>query len=312
MIVSRYDHPPYTPNHGVTRCLQTPSNIFRTCEGGHDTPMNPDDVFASTSLAADVALAITGDTGATVRVGYRYLTGSAGVIDIVEARRYFGLVAARCRGASAWLAYIDIRQTDDERLLRGGVDQLQNTAAAGNAMGQTLLGRVYERGLGGCHADPAQAVTLYRAAAPRFSLAKTYLGQALRNAHKHREAIALFEEAAVAGETNAMLELAVLHVRSRGGRPQIVEAKRLLRMASERGGRLAQYRLAAMYRDGIGGASAGAPHRAFNLFHLSARLGYRPAQVALAAAYASGAGVAANPRLAACWLEKLRRDHHRR
>jgi TPR repeat protein len=266
----------------------------------------PNDLFAVTSLAQDSEQARRGDIAATVRVGFRYYTGMAGRVDIGRARSYFMVVSRKSLAASAWLGYLEVatRKTPGLVARRSTTFQgLVSAAIAGDPVGQTLLGRVYERGLAGYRPRPKNAKVLYAAAAPNFALAKTYLGRLLVKDGAYQEAIALFEDAVAAGETTAMIALADLYSRRKRSPMKVAEVKRLLRMAGERRDRVALYLLGVQYQQGTRGFKAD-PQRALKLLHQSATKGYKPAQTALASAYANGAGGAAAAGLARFWARK--------
>jgi hypothetical protein len=263
--------------------------------------MKPDDLFVPLVLEQDVAGANRGDVASALRLGYGYLTGSAGVIDLARARLNFGLAAPRSSAASAWLGYLDATLGSDPETNQRGIGRLQQAVDLGDPVGQTLMGRIYEKGRGGCRKDRQAAAALYTAASAEFALAKTFLGQMLLGRGNFRDAIRLFKDASAAGEVGSMVSLASLYLRERLKKPNIIGAKRLLRAAVARNDRVALFRLGVIYRDGIGGSAPGADHRAFNLFHRSARLGYRPACTATARCYALGSGAPRSEKAARFW-----------
>jgi TPR repeat protein len=258
--------------------------------------MSPNDIFLTSAIEEDLVNGTRGDVSAAIRAGYRYLTGSAGRIDVGQARRYFQSACSRSLTAAAWLGWVDAHFRRDKTLARQGVARLQQAASAGDPVGQTLLGRVVERGWAGVRADQDAAKALYTAAAPRFALAKTYLAQILRS-QDPKAAISLFQDAAAAGEVTAMNDLADLYLRKATEPKRFWEAKRLLRSAADRRDPVALFRL--------GGLSQDAPRRAFHYIHRSAQLGYHPALAATGLAYARGVGIPRNPKAARFWMGKF-------
>lgn len=267
----------------------------------------PDDLFAAKSLIGDLQRARHGDLAATLRAGFAYYTGMGGRLDIARARSYFLVASQGSVAGSAWLGYVDAA-TDGKpgRAARrsASFQGLVKAAEAGDPVGQTLLGRVYERGLAGYRRKPDKAQALYEAAAPNFALAKTYLGRLLLKGGASKQAIALFKDAAKAGETTAMISLADLYSRMKRPAAKIPEMKRRLRAAAKKGDSEALYLLGMQYLQGATGFRAN-PQRALKLLHKSATRGHKRAQNALATAYANGAGGAASaPQLAQFWARK--------
>ena len=70
--------------------------------------MQPDELFLLPAIEEDATQARNGDISATMRLGYRYLTGSAGSRDIHRARSYFAQISTASSAASAWLGFIDV------------------------------------------------------------------------------------------------------------------------------------------------------------------------------------------------------------
>lgn len=264
--------------------------------------MNCNDMFVSTVFEQDKDRADQGDDTASTRVGYRYFVGGAGQVPNWErARYYFRAAAPTSPAASAWLAFtnlIDRNLRSTPAFRKENLQRLTELADVGDPVGQTLLGMVYERGRGGTTADPVAAKALYQAAFPQFALAGTRLGEMLLREGDPNAAIALFKEAANAGETAAMSDLAdLLGRRLRPPKP-VMEVKRLLRRAAQRGNARATYRLGVLYlRAGAKGRSRG-----IKLLERSAKIGYQRAQAALGICYQRGMGVARNDLKAQYWL----------
>jgi TPR repeat protein len=272
----------------------------KCCSG----PFQPDQLFAPISLSQESALARQGDLAATIRVGFAYFTGTAGRVDVERARSYFLVASRKSSAASALLGYLDAaaRRIPGAKLRNSSSFRgLLNASTARDPVAMTLLGQVYEQGLAGYRPKPDKAKDLYTAAAPDFALAKTYLGMMLLKERAYKDAIALFEAAAAAGETTAIIALADLY--SRGGQMDLPKAKRMLRTAAERRDRRALYLLGLQYQNGTRGFPRDLP-RGLRFLHQSASLGYQRAQAALADAYANGAGGAASAELARFWARK--------
>ena len=272
------------------------------CHGGY----KPDDLFAATSLVGDLQRARRGELTATLRVGFAYYTGMAGIRDIPRARAYFVVASRSSAAGCAWLGYLDAAAHIKPGAAARRSDSfkgLVEAAQAGDPVGQTLLGRVYERGLAGYKPRPDKAQPLYVAAAPDFALAKTCWGRLLVKAGAYDKARLLFEQAAAVGETTGMIALADLDSRMKGPKPRVSEMKRWLRKAGKKGDAVALYLYGIQYQKGTLGFGAN-PQRALKLLHQSARRGYKPAQDALATAYANGLGVTASAGSARFWARK--------
>jgi TPR repeat protein len=268
----------------------------------------PDDLFAPTAIAGDLERARRGDAAATIRAGFKYYTGMAGHEDIRRARSYF-LAASRVSPAgAAWLGYLDvcIHNGGGAALRkRASFQKLMSAAQAGDPVAQTLLGRVYERGLAGYRPRPDKAQALYIAAAPQFSLAKTYWGRLLVKQKQYPQALGLFQEAAKAGDTTAMIAIADLYSRgSKQPAKMVSPIKRWLRLAGQRGDRTALYILGTQYQKGSPGFPANRK-RALSFLRAAAVRGHKPAQLAVSAAFAAGAGGGANAAaIARFWARK--------
>jgi uncharacterized protein len=275
--------------------------------------VKPDDIFVASPLLQDLDQARRGDASAALRAGYRYFTGLAGVRDADKARTYFQQAAAVFPAGGAWLAFLDVaRGTRGGKpaVYEPGLKMLEHIASIGDSVGQTLLGRALQFGLAGHSPNRDAARKLYSAASPHFALAKTHLATLLLKDGDHTSAVALLKQAADAGETNAMKRLARLSMTKRQfPERNIAEAKRWLRLASERGDPWASYRLAALYRRLVTspsspGARPDHARRAFELIHRSAQANYRVAQLAMGLAYARGKLVPTKPELAQFWFMK--------
>jgi TPR repeat protein len=267
----------------------------------------PDDLFAATSVAGDLERARGGDLAATIRVGFKYYTGMAGHVDIPRARSYF-LVASRVSPAgAAWLGYLDacIHNGGGASLRnRASFKGLLSAAQAGDPVAQTLLGRVYERGLAGYRPRPDKAQPLYISAAPQFSLAKTYWGKLLMKQQQYSQALELFQEAAKSGDTTAMIAIADLYSRGKHSSKMASQIKRWLRIAGERGDRTALYLHATQHQKGSPGFPADRK-RALSLLRSAAVRGHKQAQIAVSAACAAGDGGGSHSaEIARFWARK--------
>jgi TPR repeat protein len=276
-----------------------------TAKVAGSSSFRPDDLFAGTSIAGDLRRARGGDVAATIRVGFKYYTGMAGHEDIRRARSYF-LTASRVSPAgAAWLGYVDlgIHNGGGAALRkRASFQGLMNAAQTGDPVAQTLLGRVYERGLAGYRPRPDKAQPLYIAAAPQFALAKTCLGKLLLKQKQYKQALGLFQDAARAGDTTAMIAIADLY--SRGKQPSMMASpiRRWLRLAGQRGDRTALYILGNQYQKGSPGFPANR-QKALSFLHAAAVRGHKPAQLAVSTAVASAGGANA-AAIARFWARK--------
>jgi TPR repeat protein len=272
--------------------------------------MKPDDIFISNKFDQELANAVRGDVPATLRVGYRYYTGSAGAYDPLKACQYFGSIAGQLAPAAAWLQYLTCRLFGPRDPGKAAANVLRALSGNGDPVAQTLWGRIIHRGLDGVPQDLNTASALYSAALSQFALAKTYRGELLLAVGKFDEAVSLFQQAAAAGETTSMLNLADLYTgyTSKWSYPKhFTDAKHWLYRAVQLGDGIAMYRLGLLYwyEGGAGKNPASKYMRlAFNLFQHSALSGYRYAAASTANCYANGLGVAKNPKLARFWNYK--------
>lgn len=211
--------------------------------------MKPNDIFAFSAIKNEIALADGGALEASTRIGYRYYTGTAGKVDLKEAYRYFQAGMPN-PVAEAWISYFDLiagERFENASLKESGMRALNKLSNEGNAVGQTLLGRLYEMGQGGFDIDKEYARELYKAAVPFFALAGTYLGQMCMMEHKLDEAISLFKNSAENGETNGMVNLAEIYLSKLRAPIKDIEARALLMEATRLGDIRAQYRLGVLY-----------------------------------------------------------------
>jgi TPR repeat protein len=264
--------------------------------------MNPNDLYATSTLSQDLTLAGQGNTDSALRTGFRYFTGAAGTINVANARQQFALAAAKTPAASAFLGYLDLIYNPSSAFKAAGAGRMTSAAGAGDAIAQTLLGRMYHTGCSQFPQSSQKAQALYSATAGSFALAQAYLGALTLSSSRLNQAMALFKAASAAGEVLGDVLLADYYLK-KAGRPEIMEATRLLTSAAGKGNHFAMYRLAQVYRDGVGGAPPSANRLSFNLFHKAAKMGYRPAQIQVSACYAAGRGIGRDGRLAVFWLK---------
>jgi TPR repeat protein len=265
--------------------------------------MKPDDLFLCPPLAQDQLGAAAGDVTSTVRLGYRYLSGSAGVVDVHQALNYFRPMDPSSPIAAAWRGWIYIR-SKGAAVNQAGLQKLQAVSQSGDPVGQTLMGRAYELGAGGLQADVSLAKQLYTTASGQFSLAKTYLARLTLQSGDVKDALALMTAAAAAGEVLSMSDLAALYVKASNRTKFYLQAKQTLRTAAGRNDPESMYRLGALYMTPGGGAPA-TNHMGFYQVHQSAKLGYPPAFTATGMAYANGIGVKQNLSAASYWFKKV-------
>ena len=214
-----------------TQQLQTAAQPASACCTG---TFHPDDLFATSSVAGDLERARKGDLASTMRLGFAYYTGLGGVVDIPRARSYFLVASHASPAGAAWLGYVDAtihNQGGASVRKRASFKGLMSAVQAGDPVAQTLLGRIYERGLAGYKARPDKAKPLYVSASSQFALAKTYWGRLLVKSGQCTQALGLFQQAAQAGETTAMIAIADLFSRLKHPAKMSAAMNRWLRKA---------------------------------------------------------------------------------
>jgi hypothetical protein len=215
----------------------------------------------------------------------------------------------------------------------------EKQAANGVAASNTLLGMLYERGLG-VKIDAAQAAVHYANGAQlgeqhaQFALGLV-LAEGRGIKQNKKQAIQFFELSAAQGNANAMYNLALMYVDGNGVEQNYSKAAEWLEGAAKRDHAPAQYDLAALYKEGVGvkqsvttaahwlqkAAEAGMTNAelefgialflgkgvkkdeklGFQMFRRSAEKGNPVAQNRLAHAYAAGLGTEHDPVEAAKW-----------
>jgi TPR repeat protein len=177
-------------------------------------------------------------------------------------------------------------------------------ATAGDAIAQTLLGVLFERGLG-VRQELAEAAQWYRLAAQsgdaeaQYALARMHLvGAGL--AADIEEAADLFQQAADQGHAVAAREFGYLLLQGKGREKNPMLAAAYLRRAAAGGDMDAQYTLAGLFVEGVGVVPD--PKQAARWFAEAAANGHLDAQVEYGIILFNGRGVPKNERAAADWF----------
>lgn len=263
---------------------------------------SPNSIFMQAPLKDDIALAAKGDATALTRLGYRYLTGLTGVIDSGQAYQYLATASTKSPAASAWLGFAAVIKPELSNKGVKGLALVLQAANAGDPVGMTLLGRLYHRGSGVAKSiDTARQ--LYTKAAPKFALAYTFLGETYlesTNPVDHSRALPYFLNAASNGETQSMVQLAVMYARGDGVTQNYANAAQWLDKAQQHGDLVASFQRGTLYHNGLGVPKSHT--EAVALYRRAALAGYAPAQAALGMCYATGSGVAKNFSQAIYWL----------
>jgi uncharacterized protein len=263
---------------------------------------SPNAIFQQSSLSADLALAAKGNVDANTRLGYRYMLGLTGTIDPISAYNYFTFIAPQSPAASAWLGYTAVTKPQLSSKNVNGVALVLQAANAGDPVGMTLLGRLYQLGKGVAQ-NTTTAQQLFTKAAPSFALASTFLGETYlqsSNSADHSKAVPYFLTGAAAGDTLSMVQLAVMYTRGDGVAQNFSNAAQWLQQAAQRGDLVAAYQRGLLYYRGQGLPQSHI--EAVALYTRAALGGYAPAQAALGVCYATGDGVAKNLNQAIYWL----------
>ena len=261
---------------------------------------DPNTIFLPSSVAADTVKANQMNNSAHLRLGYKYLTGLAGTMDTKKAAQHFAIAAGQnVPAASAWLGYTYVVAPELGHAPQEGVALLQQAANAGDPVGQTLLGHLYQTGRG-LPQNLASAKALFVSVGSRFALAQTYLGELLLasgDANDRIQASFLFQRAAGVGETKGMLHFANIQLQAGGA---LTGAAQGLAQAESRNDPVALYERGTLYRSGLGVEKSA--KMAVYLYQRSANVGYAPAQAALGMCYATGTGVGKDLNQAVKWL----------
>lgn len=227
----------------------------------------------------------------------------------------------------------------DEGKYLTALDLAQKAAKGGDPQAHTLIGRIYQEGLG-VKRDAATAAKWYARAAELGDTEGQFaygilLAEGEGVAKDRVAAGKMFEAAAMKGHALANYNLALLFLRGDGKPENPYRAARHMRYAAEQGVVAAQYDLGTLYATGTGvdpnafeaakwigkAAAAGNPEaeldfgvllmrgqgvpvdqkRAISMLRAAAEKGVAVAQNRLARCYAYGLGVAADAGEAAKW-----------
>jgi hypothetical protein len=263
---------------------------------------NPNAILINADIAGDQKLAAQGNVTAATRLGYRYLTGSTGTIDGMQAYNYLVQAAPKWPAASALVGYAALIRPELASKNINGVNLVLQASNAGDPVGMALLGRLYHLGKG-VPQNTATARALYAKAAPSFALAYTFLGETYLESTDpsvHAQATPYFLSGAAAGDSQSMVKLALMYVRGDGVKQNYPNAALWLDKASQLGDPTAAYQRGLMYVKGQGPQKS--QPEAIVLYRRSALAGYSPAQAELGVCYAKGRGVPKDLSQAAYWL----------
>lgn len=130
------------------------------------------------------------------------------------------------------------------------------------------------------------AARLARLAQPDAPASPLEQAERLASQGRHAEALALYRQAADAGQVRALTKLAWCHEAGRGTPADLATAARLFGEAARAGDAEAQYALAVMYRTGKGQPQDRA--QSLDWLRKAAAQGYPPARAALAAEVEQG------------------------
>jgi uncharacterized protein len=169
-------------------------------------------------------------------------------------------------------------------------------ADAGEPQAATLIGRLYQEGLG-IKPDPVLAAQWYRRAAELGDLEGTFAFAVMlaegEGIQKNRQGAAqLFDAAAQKGHALANYNLALLYLKGDGKPENPERAAMHLRYAAEQGVAAAQFDLAALYLNGTG-VSANS-YEAANWLEKAALQGHTDAEVELGVWLFQGKGMFAS------------------
>jgi TPR repeat protein len=270
--------------------------------GAHAYAQNPNAIFQQSSLSSDIMMASKGNMDANTRLGYRYMVGFTGAIDPVSAYNYFTAIAPQSLAATAWLGYAAVTKPQLASKNLNGLPLVLQAANAGDPVGMTLLGRLYQLGKG-VPQNTTTAQQLFAKAAPSFALASSFLGETYLQSSStadHSKAVPYFLTGAAAGDTLSMVQLAAMYTRGDGVAQNLSNAAQWLQQAAQRGDLVAAYQRGLLYYRGQGLPQSHI--EAVALYSRAALGGYAPAQAALGMCYATGDGVTKNIGQAIYWL----------
>lgn len=179
-------------------------------------------------------------------------------------------------------------------------------AAQGDVAAQTLLGELYNRGLGIAE-DPSEAAKWFELAAEggdreaQFAIGLLY-AQGRGVAKDLGKAAQYFEKAAAAGQKNAQFNLAFLYLQGEHFRQDLTRAFDLFTKAAKQGLPDAQYALASLHRSDF--YPTPNMEQASYWMQQAAENGYVDAQLEFGLMLFNGTGVAQDRPAARAWLEK--------
>jgi TPR repeat protein len=179
-------------------------------------------------------------------------------------------------------------------------------ADQGNAVAQTHVGYLYERGLG-VPQDYAEAMRWYRMAADQGrGAAQRNIGNLYQQGsgvpQDYAEAMRWFRLAADHGNPGAQTNIGYLYEKGLGVPQNYAEAMRWYRMAADQGEATAQNNIGVLYENGFGVAQDYG--EAVRWFRLAADQNDIDAEYNLALLYADGHGVPSNLGEARRWMQK--------
>jgi TPR repeat protein len=175
---------------------------------------------------------------------------------------------------------INKNETEARRWARRGLAGVQDGAARGLVEAETILGRLFDYGLG-VEKDHKEAVKWYSKAVakghPRAMACLGFMyafGQGVEKDDK--EAVKWFRKAAAKGAASGMFSLGVMYEDGRGVERDYKEAFRWYSKAADKGDAAAMYNLGLLYENGEGVARSRT--EAVRWYRRAAKLGDRDAQ----------------------------------
>jgi TPR repeat protein len=182
----------------------------------------------------------------------------------------------------------------------------RQAADQGNAVAQTYVGFLFEKGLG-IAADPAEASSWYRKAASQgHAPAQKNLGNLYEQGsgapQDYAEALSWYRKAAEQGNAGAQTNIGYLYEKGLGVPQNYAEALSWYRKAAEQGETTAQSNIGVFYDRGYGVAQDYA--EALRWYRKAAEQGNVEAQYNLALLYAEGHGVQRDLTQARQWMQK--------
>lgn len=137
---------------------------------------------------------------------------------------------AEKRGDDLWRASVALIEKGDTK---NAIKMLKRSEMAGDARAQGLLGQIHAFGLWGQKKDVETGLPLIYSAASRGSAAAQTTWAFIVIEHSPEEAASMLSSAAHHGDGLAQYKLGLLYETGRGVQKDLVEAKRLYRLAAE-------------------------------------------------------------------------------